>query len=50
MLRMRMADDNAGPRAALSIRLCNDTLEAEPGSLERNSALTHGVHPRVAKK
>ena len=48
MLRMRMADDDTGPRPTCGVGLGNDAFKAETGCLERNGALSHGVHPRNA--
>ena len=42
-----MADDDTRPRAAVSIGLGHHALEAKSCGLERNGALTHGVHSHV---
>ena len=46
--RVRMADDDAGPRPAGGIGLGDDAFEAEPGSLEGNGALSQGAHPIIS--
>ena len=43
-----MADYDAGPGAAGGVGLGDYALECEVGGLERNGALSHDAHPRVA--